>query len=469
MSLRINLNTAALTAHRMLTETDGRLGKTIERLSSGFKINSAGDDPAGLVISEKLRAQIGGLGQAIRNAGDAVNMVKTAEGALQEVSRLLRSMRDLAVHAANTGGTDVASAQADQAQITNAIASLDKIAAETQFGQKKLLDGSAGTKAMVTGTAVMSGNFSYATALAEGDVIDITVTQTASRAGVETDNDLTGGVGSAGFFYVNGIRVDYVTADTEITLAEKINAVQGQSGAYAVADTVNHTVEFYSVDYGLDATVDLVGLGINLHSAAALSGAGTDVQAQVKTAVGADVSDATWINGSGTLLKDSKGNTIDMTVAAATDNSAPYNSQFQIVKGTMTFQVGAYAGQTRELSIPSVYARDLGTAAVSGQNLSTIDLLNDPQSAILIMDDAISEVSTIRANLGSTQKNVFESTIASLTVAKENIAASESTVRDTDMAEEVVNLTRNQILQQAGTAMLAQANMTPQTLLKLLQ
>ena len=141
MALRINLNTAALSAHRTLTGTDSSLSKSIEKLSSGFKVNSAGDDPAGLVISEKLRAQVGGLGQAIKNAGDAVNMVKTAEGALGEVHRLLRSMRDLAVHAANTGATDSAAAQADQAQIDNAINSLNKVASETQFGGRKLLDG----------------------------------------------------------------------------------------------------------------------------------------------------------------------------------------------------------------------------------------------------------------------------------------------------------------------------------------
>lgn len=468
MSLRINLNTAAMTAHRQLAASDATLGKTIERLSSGFKINSAGDDPAGLVISEKLRAQIGGLQQAIKNAGDAVNMVKTAEAAFTEVSRLLRSMRDLAVHAANTGGTDAAASTADQAQVTNAIASLDKIASETQFGQKKLLDGSAGMKAIVTGTSVVSGDFSYASSLAEGDVLSVTVTQAAQRASVETDVDLSGGVGSAGSFYVNGVRVDYVTTDTEVTLAEKVNALQAQTNVFAVADTANHTVEFYSVSYGAAERVDLVGLSTAINSVATSSDVGADVQATIRNASGTDVSDATWTSGAGTILRDSSGNTVNMTVAAATTLGA-YSDQFQIAKGSLTFQVGAYAGQTRELSIPSAFARDLGVGAVAGKSLADLDLVNDPQSAILILDAAIRDVSSIRAQLGATQKNVFESSINSLTIAKENIAASESTIRDTDMAEDVVNLTRDQILQQAGTAMLAQANMVPQTLLKLLQ
>ena len=159
MGMRINLNSAAMTAHRMMTNTDTALGKSIERLSSGYKINSAADDPAGLVISEKLRAQVSGLTQAIRNASDAVNMVKTAEGALNEVSTMLRSMRDLAVHAANTGATDKASVEADQAQINSAIDTLNKIAAETQFGNKKLLDGSAGITSTITGSSVLAANF----------------------------------------------------------------------------------------------------------------------------------------------------------------------------------------------------------------------------------------------------------------------------------------------------------------------
>lgn len=470
MSLRINLNTAALTAHRMLTETDGQLGKTIERLSSGFKINSAADDPAGLVISEKLRAQIGGLGQAIRNAGDAVNMVKTAEGALQEVSRLLRSMRDLAVHAANTGGNDIASVQADQAQIVNAIASLDKIAAETQFGQKKLLDGSAGVKALVRTGDVVGGNFTYATTLADGDLIDVSVTQTAEKASVTTDVDVSAGMGADGSVYINGVKVDYLDADTQAQAIDKFNAVSDQTGV--VASASGNFIKFESLAYGTTASVSITGAAADLNSDASVAAIGKNVQATVQVG-GVNVSDGSWTAGTGTMLEDSLGNSIDLTTATATDVTGglpkTYNDVFQIELGTLTFQVGAYAGQTRELSIPSVYAQDLGASVVSGENLSTMDLLSDPQNAILILDDAIREVSTIRANLGATQKNVFESSINSLTVAKENIAASESTIRDTDMAEEVVNLTRTQILQQAGTAMLAQANQTPQTLLKLLQ
>ncbi|MFQ3549522.1 MAG: flagellin, partial [Armatimonadota bacterium] len=139
MGLRINLNVAAMSASRYLEGTETRLQKSMERLSSGYTINSAADDPAGLVISEKLRAQTGGLATAIKNAGDGVNMVRTTEAALQEVSTLLRAMRDLAVHASNTGPNDAASIAADQAQVNSTIQALNKISDETMFMSRKLL------------------------------------------------------------------------------------------------------------------------------------------------------------------------------------------------------------------------------------------------------------------------------------------------------------------------------------------
>jgi flagellin len=271
MALRINMNTSALNAHRQLSATDNALGSSIEKLSSGYRINRAADDPAGLAISENLRAQISGMGQAISNSSDAVNLIRTAEGALSEVHTLLRTMRNLALHASQTGTNDNTSIQADQTQIESARSALDRIAANTQFGNKVLLDGSA-------------------------------------------------------------------------------------SG--------------------------------------------------------------------------------------------------------LVFQVGANAGQTTTVNINSVKALDLG--------VSTLNVSTDAQAAITAIDDAIKTVSTLRAQLGASQQDL-QSNITSLGVAKENIAASESSIRDADMASEMVTFTRNQILLQAGTAMLTQANQAPQALLSLLR
>jgi len=470
MSLRINLNSASLTAHRTLSATDAALGKSIERLSSGFRINSAGDDPAGLVISEKLRAQISGLGQAIRNAGDAVNMVKTAEGALNEVHRLLRSMRDLAVHAANTGATDAASVAADQAQIENAIQSLNKIAAETMFGQKTLLDGSAGIKATVIGNKVVSADLSYVTGLTDGAQISINVTTAATKAVLYskewTDEDDT--IGAAGTFYINGVAISYSTDDTVAQLRTKINAVSGETGVIA-AQTTAGTIDFTTTRYGHSATIAISNAGDILDGVVSAAAVGTDAAAQV-TSGGSAISDSLWASGDGLVLRDSLGNQIVLTEAGGTATGNK-GAQFQVSVGTLIFQVGAYSGQTRELNIPDVHAYNLGTATYAGQSVATIDVTTaeGAQKAIDILDEAISTISTIRANLGATQKNVLESSINSLTIAKENIAASESTIRDTDMAAEMVEFMKYQILQQAGVAMLAQANQTPQALLALLR
>ncbi|MHB9035442.1 MAG: flagellin N-terminal helical domain-containing protein [Armatimonadota bacterium] len=480
MALRINLNTAALTAHRLLSGNDSALSKTMERLSSGYKINSAADDPAGLVISEKLRAQVGGLEQAIKNAGDAVNMVKTAEGALVEVQSLVQSMRDLAVHAANAGANDDAAIIADQNQIKNARVSIDKIGQETQFGAKKLLDGSAGVRVTVIGSQVTSANLNYATTLAATDTLSITTTQAAQQATLTTAalaaNDTTALAGNQSFV-LNGKTYSFTAGvDTATTIVAAINADSATTNVTATLSGGNNgTVVITSIAYGSDASVQITGAsaGVLAGGAASQADIGQDVQAQVThTGGGAgNVSDATWTAGKGTNLKDSLGNEIFLTTAAAAAAPGALTTTLSSVKGSMTFQVGAYAGQTRDISIPAILSAALGLGAVTGLSVDNIDVTTPQgaQDAINVLDKALADISSIRADLGATQKNVLESSINSLSVAKENIAASESTIRDTDMAAEVVNLTKNQILQQAGVSMLAQANQTPQTLLKLLQ
>ena len=471
MSLRINLNSAAMTAHRMLAGTDESLGKSIERLSSGFKINNAGDDPAGLVVSEKLRAQVSGLGQAIRNAGDAVNMVKTAEGALGEVNRLLRSMRDLAVHAANTGVTDPAAAAADQAQIINACESINKIASETQFGDKRLLNGSAGISTVVTGSSTVSANFSDS-GLTEGISFYVKTTQAATQAALTSTVDLAD-VTDVMSITINGI--DITTGNGSAATLTAINARANETGV--VATDVGGKLVLTQKEYGSTARIDVTN-GTNVFGPASAAAVGADVRADVSqdaaylNKINASAGELAWASGTGLTLKDSLGNTIVLTQAAATEAISGKGLQGTIEVGELVFQVGAYRDQTRSLQIGSVAAANLGrnaTDVTSFNNLSEINVTTNAQEAIGVLDKAIADISGLRADLGATQKNVLESSINSLTVAKENIAASESSIRDTDMAAEMVEFTRNQIMQQAGTAMLAQANQAPQTLLALLK
>lgn len=467
MSLRINLNSAALTAQRQLSKNDSALGKSIEKLSSGYKINSAGDDPAGLVISEKLRAQVSGLNAAIENAGDAVNMVKTAEGALGEVNSLLRSMRDLAVQSANTGATDSASLAANQAQIASAIESINKISTETQFGGKKLLDGSAGITATVKGSAVVSADLSKASLTQSLTDVSISLTgagtQAASKAqvtgSVALNADMTGKT-----LTINGVSVS--GGADEATTLQNINNVTNQTGVVATVDGSHHLV-LTQKNYGSTARIDVTG-GTDMFGSATAAAIGADAKATV-TCGGSNVTDAVWDKGTGTVIMDDAGNAIQLTDTAASTAAANSN-QLDVAVGTLTFQVGAYAGQTRSLSISSVTSSVLGLAnGTSVTSVADIDVTTNAEDAISVLDKAIADVSSLRASLGATQTNTLESSINSLSVASENIAASESTIRDTDMAAEMVEFTKYQILQQAGTAMLAQANQAPQALLSLLQ
>lgn len=474
MSLRINSNTTALNSYRTLSMNDSNLSKSIERLSSGYKINSAGDDPAGLVISEKLRAQVSGLGQAITNASDAVNMVKTAEGALSEVHSMLRSMRDLAIHAANTGATDAASAQADQAQINNSISSLNKIASETQFGNRNLLDGSAGIKTYINGSKVMAGDFSFAQGLTGDADIQVAVTTAATQATISLDSAGFDAVND-GSFYINGVKIDYTAGDTNDVLVNKINAKSSLTGATAVVNAGDNTIiDITSAAYGSAAKLDITnGTEVLGAGVSDISATGTDAKATVtKTINGVttNVSDQTWESGDGLTLKDSIGNSIILNIDGGSETSAA-SSEFKLNVNSLTFQVGAYAGQTREVSINSVYSHDLGNGAVEGLNVANLDLTTaqGAQDAIKVLDKAISDVSGIRANIGATQTNVLESSINSLSVAKENLSSSESAIRDTDMAAEMIEYSKNQILQQAGISMLAQANSSSQQLLSLLR
>jgi flagellin len=472
MGLRINLNTAALNAHRWLGVNDSSLSKSIERLSSGFRINVAADDPAGLVISEGLRAQARGLTQAMSNTSQAINLIRTAEGGMQEIHNLLRSMRDLAVHAANIGANEIAAIQADQSQMESAIESLDRISAQTQFGTKKLLDGSAGIMGQITGTTgAAAGTFVSGTADTKSGTYTITIDQVATK----TDLVAAGAVAAtytAGILKLNGISVDIAADTTAADVAAAINAKTSQHNVTATQAasvlTLTHTRygSAYSIDY-TGSTVATDATGLNLDGGTYT--AGVNIQAHTNEY-------ATAIEGSGQLWTstggyDSSGLTMLITAGAVADTLT-----VKVTAGTLTFQIGANAGQTVSAALQSTAPTLLGVGAegLSGggaTNVAEIDVTTatGANDAILLLDQAISQISTQRAALGAVQSNSLESAMSSLAVAKENLMASESSVRDTDMAAEIVSFTKFQILLQAGSAMLTQANQAPQVILQMLR
>ncbi|MGF1648651.1 MAG: flagellin [Kineosporiaceae bacterium] len=370
MSLRINQNIAAFNSYRNLTVTQNMQAKSLEKLSSGFRINRAADDAAGLAISEGLRSQVGGLKVAVRNAQDGISVVQTAEGALTEVHSILQRMRDLAVQA----GNDSNNAQARNAittESTQLSAELSRIASSTNFNGTALLDGTTASLSFQVGAGASPTNDRITVNLA-----NVSAVATALTAGAGTDFE--------------------VVTPTAVT-----GAVSFTDGTVTAAVT--------------------------------LGAAGTYLTVQ-------DVADA--LNN-------------DTSFATGFRASVNQNNELRV-----TSMSGAAVATTAPGTGIAV-----GTAVTAGVQF---DSAVNAAAAITSIDAQITVVSTARANFGAYQ-NRLEATINNLNVAVENLSASESRIRDTDMAQEMVSFTRSQILSQAGTAMLAQANQIPQGVLQLLR
>lgn len=491
MSISINTNTSALSAQRNLSSTNSAMAKSVNRLSSGLRINSGADDPSGLVISEHMRAQIKGINQAMMNSQDAVNMAKTAEGGMEEAQNLLLNIRAVAVHAANSAVVDNVQLQADQNEIRSTLESINRIASSTQWGSKTLLNGTAGTSANITNAADVSGaNFSgtFANQQIANGPITIVRTTAATQTTLQTDKTFASANATvtAGNVVINGVTITADgTSDTVQTMVDKINQQSANTGVVASIDTTGGTasVKLQSVKYGSQFPVNYFDSAGVLSTTAnpAPTVAGTDgvytVTASVIGPTGPTTATSVFTGGknpgdSGLALTDANGNSITMTPAGnASGTYASATAVGTITSGNIRFQIGANADQYVTFGMPDVRTSQLGTGAVTGKSLASLDVTSQQgaSDAIQIIDAAISQLSQMRGNLGSFQKNFLESTVRTLSAANENLTASESSIRDVDVATEMTSYTRNQVLQQGGIAILAQANQNPQQLLKLLQ
>ena len=477
MSYRINNNISSMDALMNLDRTSQNFQGSIQKLSTGLRINSAADDPAGLIASEQFRAQIGGLGQAIKNNQDGVNYAKTAEGALSEVNTLLGDARTLAVASANNATLSTSQIQANQAQLNSIITSITRIAQQTQYGTKKLLDGSAGNTSSVTdstklSTLAIGGSFNGTSLTASSAVTlaSVTAGTQASVTATGTFTYLTSTVAAAGNFTLNGVTFSANAATTTSDIISEVNAASTQTGVTASWDSTNG-LQFKTNKYGSHQAINLTDAnGVVLSAAGAATASGTDALATV-TVNGATVNFTGGQGGNdGLTLNDADGNQFQLTTAGNSTNSTPA-AVGQIYTGSATFQTGGNYGQTLNLALGNYAATQLGTGAVAGQTLATADLTSQSSasSAILIIDKAIDQVSKARGDIGNFQRNVFETNIRSLGTAKENLTASESAIRDTDVAEEMTNYTKYQILQQAGMSVLGQANQSQQGVLNLIK
>lgn len=471
-----------MNALKNLSGTQDSLAAVVGRLSTGLRINTAADDPAGMIISENMRSQLKGIEQAIRNSQDAVNMTKTAEGALDEVQRLLRNIRGLAVQSANTAVVDSATLQANQTEIRSAIESINRIAEQTQFGSKHLLDGSAGILANVTDVADVASIYvggTFAGQSVQSGPITMTRVTQGDRAQISlaaTFTDASTVVSTAGTFVINGYSFTSNGNETVQALVAKINAMSGTTGVTAsITGGGPVSVELTQNTYGSQYSINFFDPSNILHTAASASDTGTDAIFSVAMTTDAGVTTVPFTGGrganeSGLRLMDTYGNIILLTEAGNAGMSSATNVG-QITAGAVRFQIGGNTNQSVQYSMPVIFANRLGTGAVPGQSLADLDVTSSTgaQNAMRIIDDAITQLAQIRGNLGSFQKNFLESNVRSLATAQENLTASESQIRDADMAEEITNMTRLQILQQSGMAVLAQANQMPQSVLRLLQ
>lgn len=478
MSFRINTNTSAMSALRNLDNTNQAFGQSVNRLSTGLRINSAADDPAGLIFSENFRSQISGLSAAISNNQDAINYAKTAEGALDELARLLRDGRALAVSSANSAILSADQLQANQTQWNLIASSIDRIAAETQFGTKRLLNGSAGVNAAVVNTNVidnitLSGMFNGQSVVGSGN-LNVQVTTAATRATVAGTNtiasaNLAAYTGTAltaadyGTFYINGVAIESKAGDTWGDIVDKINLQSGATGVTASAahDGTNGTINLTATTHGTKGNITLTDQGVLLSAANTVTGTGINAVAQIDIAGGTPVTfTGGQMGNDGLTLTDTDGNTIRLKDAASV---ATYTGAGFVTVGSAQFQVGANVGQRATLSI--------GNFASTALNVSGIDMTNTSgaNDALQRIDAAVTELSRRRGEIGSFMRNVLESNVRSLGIAKENLAASESAVRDTDIAQEMTVYTKYQILQQSGLSVLAQANQAPQAVLALLR
>lgn len=483
MSFRINTNTTAMNALRYLSVNQDHMQGTIGRLSSGSRINSAADDPAGLIISEGMRSQLKGIEQAIRNSQDAVNMSKTAEAALDEVQLLLRNIRGLAVHSANTAVVDASTLQANQTQIRSTLQSINRIAEQTQFGKKKLLDGTSGTLANVTSTNHVQSIFMGGTFAGSGTVTG-PITIARSVQGTRAFNALgatfansNAVVTTAGSFVINGYSFTSSGNETAQSLVNKINAmsqVTGVTAEFTGAGPVSVTL--VQNNYGSQHSISFFDPSNILHNAASASSTGVDAVYNVSVTTSAGVTTVPFTGGrgpreSGLRLTDNYGNAINLTESGNANIGGTATLVGQVTAGSVRFQIGGNADQSVQFSMPTVFANRLGTGVVASQSLADVDVTTQTGSAnaIRIIDEAINQLALMRGELGSFQKNFLESTVRSLGITNENLTATESEIRDADMATEISMLTKQQILQQSGMSVLAQANQIPQGILSLLR
>jgi flagellin len=515
----INTNVLSLNAQRNLNASQMSLSTSIQRLSSGLRINSARDDAAGLAISDRMTSQIRGFNQASRNAADAISLSQVGEGALQQTTNNLQRMRELAIQSANATNTDEDRASLD-AEFQQLLAANDELAKNTAFNGRKVLDGSLGNATFQVGANVgetISVDVSSSMRNTDvGQVASATLTSSAvaSSSGLLfanlTPDDVSLGAGN---IKVGGVDIGAATDaanglgdGSAVQIADAINQLTGTHGVTATAgpttatitaadfgsalsftddttnndDTLVYTMEINGTQItaqtegsvNINTQSDLISL-INSNASttgvtatlqsnndillSANDGRNIEIGQQITgTAAGADVDTVTGFLG----------NTISTTTNVSAARSDTFKGSIELTSNNqITVEDVTGGGDFFTEITDGAAATSFNAQAIASANVLTV---SDSNRSIRQIDQAIRDVDTLRGTFGAIQTR-FESTIASLATSAENLSGARSRIQDTDFAAETAALTRSQILQQAGTAMLAQANSSPQSVLSLLQ
>ncbi len=557
--MRINNNLMAMNTYRQLGIGNNNTSRSMEKLSSGLRINRAGDDAAGMAISEKMRGQIRGLSQASRNAQDGISLVQSAEGALQETQSILQRMRELAVQSSNDTNVD-ADRAAIQNEISQLIEEVDRIADTTEFNKQKLLDGSLGANII---PGVNNANVST-TAFGQKAAATFESNDAIKSTGNTNDDDIEAYNGSSATIYIDGVKIDFAAAAADyiphgdgggnvdgVALAAQLqtdinaaittyNSENGTSLSSVVVEEANAdqltittgsvgSTSSIHIDNGADDRANLWGMlgftastthedlgengvfsavGVAMWDSVtntdksivtvdgvALEVTWDDVGGQASTQ-GHDMSGASYadklkkdINDAiaaynATVPAEDELNDVSVSVvdgkfvvesgSTGTSSSIEFddsvvantlglrNASDETQAGGVEFQIGANSGQKMQVSVESMDKDGLGIADI---DLST---KTGAENAIDTIDIALEKVSSQRSSLGAVQ-NRLEHSIRNLDTSAENLTAAESRIRDVDMAKEMMNFTKNNILQQAAQSMLAQANQAPQGVLQLLR
>lgn len=471
---RINTNVGAVIAQRHLGTSYQKLNGTLERLSTGLRINRGKDDPAGLIVSEQLRSEVSALNQAIRNSQRASNIIATAEGALDEIANLLRTMQEKIVEAANTGALSEDEIRANQLQIDDSIASITRIANTTTFAGRNLLDGSLDYVVSGADRQVLDSLKIHGVQFGTRDFVnvDIDVTTSAQPARVVFSQIP---LPSAVTIEVQGNRgattLSFAAGTTAVQIASAFNTVSDATGVVAAENAAASAVMIESERLGSAQFVNVQALG-NQGQFTVTDTSG----AQITRDEGRDA--IASVNGAMTMGEGNKLTLKTATLDFETELDQTFglgSTSFAVTAGGAKFQIGPRINSNLQINIgiQSLAASRLGSQELgflsqisSGGDYSLVQ--GEMRQASDIVALAIDQVSILRGRLGALERNTLETNIAQLGITMENLEASQSTIRDADFAKETSALTRNQILVQSGTSTLQIANQIPQSVLQLL-